>query len=139
MDEEKKQQFRNIFWEMNEISSRTDTRTETVVETFDDGNGNPVETESTVTKAYRYITAGHRTAEEMAGQLGFDEAQRERLAELLDEENDALWSQVFYGIPGGDGGIAAVALSQVGNVAGNLTGAGMVRMVLPTMWGSWRK
>ena len=118
MDEEKKQQLRSIFWEMNEISYRTDTRTETVVETSDDGNGNLVETENTVTKTYLYITAGHRTAEEMAGQLGFDEAQRERLVELLAEENDSLWAQVIYGIPGGDGGIAAVALSQVGNVGG---------------------
>lgn len=118
MDEEKQQQLRNIFWEMNEISFHTDTRTETVMETSDDGNGNTVETEITVTKTYLYITAGYKTAEEMAGQLGFDETQRERLVELLADENDILWTQVIYGIHGSGGGIVAVSLSQVGNVGG---------------------
>ena len=34
------------------------------------------------------------------------------------DENNSLWSQVLYGITGGDGEIVTVALSQVGNVGG---------------------
>ena len=68
--------------------------------------------------AYLYITVSHKTAEEMADQFGFNEDQREQMAELLADENNSLWSQVLYGITGGDGEIVTVALSQVGNVGG---------------------
>lgn len=118
MDDEKLQLLKDIFWQMNEISSSTSTQTETVIETSDDGNGNIVETEVTVTRTYLYITVSHKTAEEMADQFGFNEDQREQMAELLADENNSLWSQVLYGITGGNGEIVTVALSQVGNVGG---------------------
>lgn len=118
MDDEKLELLKDIFWQMNEISSSTSTQTETVIETSDDGNGNIVETETTVTQTYLYITVSHKTAEEMADQFGFNEDQREQMAELLADENNSLWSQVLYGITGGDGEIVTVALSQVGNIGG---------------------
>ena len=118
MDDSKKAILTDIFWEMNQISSRTETRTETVITETDDGNGNIVETETTVTQTYLYITVSHKTAEEMAEQYGFDEEQKEQLAELLAEENRSLWSAVLYGIYTEDGAIVSVALSQVGNVGG---------------------
>ena len=118
IDDSKKAILTAIFWEMNQISSRTETRTETVITETDAGNGNIVETETTVTQTYLYITVSHKTAEEMAAQYGFDEEQKEQLAELLDEENRSLWSAVLYGIYTEDGAIVSVALSQVGNVGG---------------------
>ena len=118
MDDSKKVLLTDIFWEMNQISSRTETRTETVITETDDGHGNIVETETTVTQTYLYITVSHKTAEEMAEQYGFDEEQKEQLAELLAEENRSLWSAVLYGIYTEDGAIVSVALSQVGNVGG---------------------
>ena len=118
MDDGKKQLLKDIFWEMNQISSRTESKTETVITETDDGHGNIVETESTVTQTYLYITVSHKTAEEMAAQYGFNEEQKGYLAELLADENNFLWSQVLYGITGGDGQIVTVALSQVGNVGG---------------------
>ena len=118
MDDSKKQLLKDIFWQMNEISSSTSTQTETVIETSDDGHGNIVETEITVTRTYLYITVSHKTAEEMANQFGFNEDQRKQMAELLADGNNSLWSQVLYGITGGDGEIVTVALSQVGNVGG---------------------
>ncbi len=66
MDEGKRQLFKDIFWEMNSISSRTESKEETVVTESDDGNGNAVRTETTVTKTYLYITVTHKTADEMA-------------------------------------------------------------------------
>ena len=118
IDDSKKAILTDIFWEMNQISSRTETKTETVITETDDGNGNIVETETTVTQTYLYITVSHKTAEEMAAQYGFDEEQKEQLAELLAEENRSLWSAVLYGIYTEDGAIVSVALSQVGNVGG---------------------
>ena len=118
IDDSKKAILTDIFWEMNQISSRTETRTETVITETDDGHGNIVETESTVTQTYLYITVSHKTAEEMAEKYGFDKEQKEQLAELLAEENRSLWSAVLYGIYTEDGAIVSVALSQVGNVGG---------------------
>lgn len=118
MDDGKKQILKDIFWEMNAISSSTDTKTETVIQESDDGNGNIVETEVTVTQTYLYITVSHKTADEMAAQYGFSEDQKEQLAELLADENNSLWTSVLYGITGGDGEIVSVALSQIGNIGG---------------------
>lgn len=118
MTDEKKELLKSIFWEMNEISSRTETKTETVIEESDDGHGNIVEEEVTVTQLYLYITVSHKTADEMADAYGFNADQREQLAELLADENNSLWTAVLYGITGTDEQIVAVALSQIGNVGG---------------------
>lgn len=59
-----------------------------------------------------------KTADEMAAQYGFNEEQKEYLAELLVDENNSLWSQVLYGITGTDDQIVTVALSQIGNMGG---------------------
>ena len=118
MDDEKKQLLSDIFWEMNEISSSTSTTTETVITETDDGEGNIIETETQVTQTYLYITVSHKTVEEMADLYGFDEQQREYLAELLKDENNSLWAAVLYGINYSDDMIVTVALSQVGNIGG---------------------
>lgn len=91
MDEGKRQLLKDIFWEMNSISSRTESKEETVVTESDDGNGNVVRTETTVTKTYLYITVTHKTADEMAEEYGFSEEQREMIEVLLREENVDLW------------------------------------------------
>ena len=119
MDDSKKAILKDIFWQMNEISSRTETKTEEVITETDDGHGNIVESTSTVTRTYLYITVSHKTAEEMANQYGFNDDQREQLAELLAEENRSMWSAVLYGIYTEDGEIVSVALSQIGNVGGD--------------------
>ena len=40
MDDSKKAILKDIFWQMNEISSRTETKTEEVITETDDGHGN---------------------------------------------------------------------------------------------------
>ena len=64
-----------------------------------------------------YITVSHKTADEMAAQYGFNEDQKQQLAELLAQDS-SMWAAVLYGIYGVDDQIVAVALSQVGNVGG---------------------
>ena len=120
VDNSKKAILKDIFWQMNEISSRTESKTEEVITETDDGHGNIVETATTVTRTYLYITVGHKTAEEMADRFSFTDNQRQQLSELLAEENRRLWSAVLYGIYSGDDAIVAVALSQVGNAGGQL-------------------
>ena len=118
VDDARKAILKDIFWQMNEISSRTETNTETVIEESDDGNGNIVETTTTVTRTTLYITVSHKTAEEMADHFNFNADQRAQLAELLADENNSLWAAVLYGIGVSDDAIVAVALSQVGNIGG---------------------
>ena len=118
VDDAKKAILNDIFWQMNEISSRTESKTEKVITETDDGHGNIVETATTVTRTYLYITVSHKTAEEMADLFNFNADQRQQLSELLAEENRSMWSAVLYGIYFGDDSIVTVALSQIGNVGG---------------------
>ena len=118
IDDSKKAILTDIFWQMNKLSSRTETKTEEVITETDDGHGNIVQTVTTVTRTYLYITVSHKTAEEMANQYNFNADQREQLAELLAEENRSMWSAVLYGVYTEDGAIVSVALTQVGNVGG---------------------
>ena len=114
---EKEQLLKDLFWEMNEITHRTETKTETVIVETDDGNGNILEEETQETITTLYITVSHKTADEMAAQYGFNEDQKQQLAELLAQDS-SMWAAVLYGIYGVDDQIVAVALSQVGNVGG---------------------
>lgn len=118
MDDTKKRLLKDIFWEMNSISSRSESKTETEITETDDGHGNIVQTESTVTRTYFYIEVSHKTVDEMAAQYNFSQEQKDYLADLLSDDNNSLWNSVLYGITTGDGEIVTVALSQVGNVGG---------------------
>lgn len=118
MDDNKKALLKEIFWAMNEVSSRTETGTTTQTVETDDGAGNIIENEVEVTTTTLYITVTHKTADEMADAYNFTADQRAQLAELLAEENRSMWSSVLYGIGLGDGEIVVVALSQIGNVGG---------------------
>lgn len=95
MDDSKYEVLKNIFWDMHAISSSTESKTETVITETRDDSGNIIETESTVTRTYLYITVTHKTADEMAAQYVFTREQKERLSELLSEEK--MWSGVLYG------------------------------------------
>lgn len=112
MDEEKLGLLAEMFWEMNQLSARVETRTETT----ESEDGTAVETEVTVL----VISVSHKTAQEIAEQLGFDDSQKEQLQELLSPEYDDLWNELLYGIAlgSGNGDLVAVAQSQVGNVGG---------------------
>ncbi|MCI9265043.1 MAG: CHAP domain-containing protein [Oscillospiraceae bacterium] len=119
MDDPKKAILRDLFWQMTDISSRTETDSSTETVMQDDGHGNMVETEVTTTFTTLYITVSHKTADEMAILLHFAPEQLAQLAELLAEENSRLWAAVLYGVGPGDRDIVAVALSQLGNVGGD--------------------
>lgn len=118
MDDTRKTILTDIFWQMNDISFRTEDVTDTVISETDDGNGNIVETTTTVTQTYLYITVSHKTADEMADHFGFSEEHRQQLAALLEDGNNMLWASVLYGIGASDDAIVTVALSQIGNVGG---------------------
>lgn len=115
--EEKKQLLKDIFWEMNDISYRTETKTETEITESDDGHGNILEERVETTKTTLYITVSHKTADEMSNQYRFNADQDSQLDELLNVDN-SMWLAVLYGVYGSDDMIVQVALSQIGNVGG---------------------
>lgn len=96
MDNSKYEALKNIFWDMHTISSNTATKTETVITETRDDNGNIVESETSVTRIYLYITVTHKTPGDMAVQYGFTDEQKARLAELLSEESQKFWDSVLY-------------------------------------------
>lgn len=114
MNDNKKELLKDIFWQMNDISSEIET---VIVET-DDGEGNIVEEETEVAQKYLYIKVSHKAVDEMVEEYNFNDKQKILLNELLKEENNSLWSAVLYGIGTTDGQIVSIALSQVGNVGG---------------------
>ena len=112
MDEEKLDLLAEVFWEMNQLSANTETRTETT----QNEDGEAVDTKVSVL----VVIVSHKSAQEMAAQLRFDDDQKEQLQELLSPEFDDLWNELLYGVAlgGGNGDLVAVAQSQVGNVGG---------------------
>lgn len=118
IDDNKKHLLKDIFWEMNTISSSTNSVTETIKEESDDSHGNIVTEEKKVTRRYLYIAVSHKNADEMAKQYGFNNEQKAQLYELLLEEYASLWDSVLYGITTSDGKIAAIAATQIGNISG---------------------
>ena len=110
MDEEKLGLLAEVFWEMNQLSANVETRTETT----QNEDGEAVKSEITVL----VISVSHKTAQEMAEQLGFNADQKEQLQELLSPEYDDLWNELLYGVTlgSGNGDLVAVAQSQVGKI-----------------------
>ena len=118
MNDEKKELLKDIFWQMNEISSNTEIKTETIAVEKDDGKGNIITKEQEVTQTYLYIDVSHKTVDDMIAQYNFNNRKQELLSELLDDKNNSLWSSVLYGITSSSEQIVNVALSQVGNIGG---------------------
>lgn len=98
IDDDKKALIREIFWMMNTLTAQTETKTETVVTQTVDGHGNIVDTTTTVTKVYLYITVTHKSTDEMANHYSFNEEQRAQLSELLSNKNRSMWDGVLAGM-----------------------------------------
>lgn len=114
LDDKKVQKLKDIFWEMNEISSRVE-EVEKDIETTDE-NGN-VKSEK-ITRKVLYIEIKKKTVEEMIEKYNMNEKQKEQLAEIRKEEYLSMWSNVLYGSSAGSNDIVQVAFSQIGNVGG---------------------
>lgn len=118
LDAARQQLVKRVFWNMNSISSRVESKEITDIVLEEDDEGNPVEVEKTVTERILYIELSHTTAAEAASAYGFDAGQTDMLHQLLDAKNDPLWQSVLYGVGQDGGDIVEIASSQVGNVGG---------------------
>lgn len=100
VDENKKSILSNIFWDMNSINVKAETRTETKEITSTDENGNEVITTEEVTIKVLTITVNSKTANDMANEYSFNKKQKEYLAELMNDSNDKLWASIIFSTGG---------------------------------------
>ena len=118
LDDEKVELLKEIFWEMNTISSEVKTETKIVIEEIIDEDGEIIEVEVEKEITTLYIKVSHLTADEMAAKYGLSEKQKEMMHTLLSDEYRSLWGAVLYGIRSGETAIIEVAATQIGNVGG---------------------
>ena len=114
LDDTKVSLLKSVFWEMNVITSRTET-IEKEIETTDE-NGNTKKEK--VKRKILYISITNKSVDEMIQIHNFNDKQKVQLAELQKDEYNSMWSCVVYGSSIGSTDIVQVALAQVGNVGG---------------------
>ena len=105
VDENKKSILSNIFWDMNSIDSRVDTKSETKETVTTDENGNEIITTDEITVKVLTITISNKNADTMASAYSFNDKQKEYLAELMSDSNDKLWASIIYGFNGNNNDI----------------------------------
>lgn len=100
ISQEKVQELKTIFWEMNSISSN--------IEMGDEG------------QTILHIIVTSKSVEEMMQKYSFNEKQKEQVTELLNEKYAKMWSQVLYGSSVGNSDIVKIAKQQIGNIGGQI-------------------
>lgn len=96
IDDNKKQIMKDIFWNMNRLSS--EVKTETIIEQGVNTDELPKEVE----KQVLHITITSKNAEQMKEEYSFNELQLEQYNELLSDEYSSLWNGIIYGIDSGE-------------------------------------
>lgn len=97
VDDSKKALLRDVFWQMNTITSRTESKQEKVTATATDKHGNKVETEETITVVYLYIETEHKTVTEIMQTMEFNEEQKRQVVELLSDDFVDIWDALIVG------------------------------------------
>lgn len=100
IDDNKKSILSNIFWDMNSIDSKVETRTETKETTTTDEYGNEIITVDEITTKVLTISISSKTADEMAQAYSFDDKQKSYLTELMNDSNDKLWASIIFSTNG---------------------------------------
>lgn len=109
LDDNKKQELKTIFWDMNDVSYEIKEETTN----YEESDSSSEETHKVL-----YIKITSKSVEEMENQYGFSKLQKNQVDELLKDDYQMMWSSVIFGTPVGSPDIVQIALSQVGNVGG---------------------
>lgn len=94
-DEDKAAELKAIFWDMNSISLRTESRTTTVTRYETNADGELVEVQEDVTMIILTVVTDSMSADEISDEYGFSAKQDTMLDELLSEENSELWAGIL--------------------------------------------
>lgn len=96
MDNAKKTVFKQVFWDMNEVTS------EVKVETVTEQGTNALERPKEVQKKVLHIKITSKSIEEMKTKYYLNAMQLDQIKELSDEQYASLWSGVIYGSEEGE-------------------------------------
>lgn len=96
MDNAKKTIFKQVFWDMNEVTS--EVKNETVTEQ----GANALEPPKQVQKKVLHIKITSKSIEEMKTKYYLNAMQLDQIKELSDEQYASLWSGVIYGSEEGE-------------------------------------
>lgn len=96
MDNAKKTIFKQVFWDMNEVTS------EVKVETITEQGTNALERPKEVQKKVLHIKITSKNIEEMKTKYYLNAMQLDQIKELSDEQYASLWSGVIYGSEEGE-------------------------------------
>ena len=94
MDDNKKKVLKEIFWDMNSLSS--EVKEETVTEQGVNTDEEPKEVE----KKVLHIKITSKSVDDMKSKYSFNTAQNNQLAELSSDKYSSLWAGVIYGSNG---------------------------------------
>ena len=112
MDEKRKNELKKIFWDMHKITYeiKKEKGDELI---FKD----PISIEE---KEVLYIKITSKSLEEMMNLYNFTNIQKKQVEDLLNEKFSMMWSSVIFGTPIGSSDMVQIALSQVGNIGGEI-------------------
>ena len=96
MDNAKETIFKQVFWDMNEVTS------EVKVETVTEQGTNALERPKEVQKKVLHIKITSKNIEEMKTKYYLNAMQLDQIKELSDEQYASLWSGVIYGSEEGE-------------------------------------
>lgn len=94
-DADKAEQLREIFWDMNKVATRTESKTSTVTRYETDADGNLVEVQEDVILIVLTVVSDNMSADEITVEYGFSEKQVEILDDLFDSDNEKLWADLI--------------------------------------------
>ena len=94
IDENKKKVIKEIFWEMNTLSSEVKEETVKQQDINTDGE------EQDLTKKVLHIKITTKSVDEMKSKYNFNSEQNKQLAELSSDKYTSLWAGVIYGSNG---------------------------------------
>ena len=109
LDEDNVDRLRTVLWDMNELDWRTESQTQEVEQTNEEG-----ETETTtITETVLIIELTHHTPEEMRETYHFTDRQNEYLTLLSGEDTTTLWGELLGGFVQGSGELMAPGMDTV--------------------------
>lgn len=106
--------LKDIFWNMNIITS--EVKNEIVKEESTDENGNTIFKD--VEKRILHIDINKKSMDDMRLFYNFNNKENKELSELLKDEYSNLWNSVIFGSSAGSSNMVSIALTQVGNTGG---------------------
>ena len=109
LDEDNVDRLRTVLWDMNELDWRTESQTQEVEQTNEEG-----ETETTtITETVLIIELTHHTPDEMRDTYHFTGRQNEYLKLLSGEDTSTLWGKLLGGFVQGSGELMAPGMDTV--------------------------